>query len=73
MSSEKPKIDVDDLMALYLDGEASQRQQTELKRMMLNDPSIAQKLKDLKRQRKLLRAMPIPDPCTSSPARGSRQ
>lgn len=59
MSSEKPKIDVDELMSLYIDGEASQRQQTELKRMMLNDPSIAHNLNDLQRQRKLLAAMPI--------------
>ncbi|MHC4551629.1 MAG: anti-sigma factor family protein [Planctomycetota bacterium] len=59
MSSEKPKIDIDELMALYLDGEVSQRQQTELKRMMLKDPSIALRLTDLQRQRKLLRALPI--------------
>lgn len=59
MSGEKHKIDVDELMTLYLDGEASQRQQTELKRMMLNDPSIADQLKTLQQQQQLLCVLPV--------------
>ncbi len=57
--SDKPKIDTDELMTLYLDGEASVRQQTELKRMMLHDPSIADRLNALQKQQRLLNALPV--------------
>ncbi len=57
--SEKPKINIDELMTLYLDGEATERQRTELKRMILHDPSIGETLKALQRQQRAIRALPV--------------
>ena len=57
--SDKQKIDTDELLTLYLDGEASVRQQTELKRLMLHDPSVADKLNALQQQQRLLNALPV--------------
>lgn len=57
--SEKPKINIDELITLYLDGEATEREQTTLKRMMLRDSSIAEKLSAFQQQQRLLTAMPV--------------
>lgn len=57
--NEKHKNETDELMTLYLDGEATQRQQTELKRLMLHDPLIAEKLNALQRQQQLMQALPV--------------
>lgn len=51
--------DIEELMNAYLDGEASQRQQTELKRMMLHDPSMNERIKSLEAQKRLLNALPV--------------
>lgn len=57
--SEKPKINIDELITLYLDGEATERQRTELKRMILHNPSIGDKLKSLQRQQRAMGALPV--------------
>jgi hypothetical protein len=57
--SEHPKIDLDELISLYLDGEASVRQETELKRLMQHDASIGERLDALRRQQELLNALPV--------------
>jgi len=57
--NEEHKIETDELICLYLDGEASVRQQTELKRLMQHDPSIAKRMEALRRQQQILNALPI--------------
>lgn len=57
--NEPQKIDIDELISLYLDGEASVRQETELKRLMLNDPALAERVDTLRQQQQMLRALPI--------------
>lgn len=57
--SDRQKIETDELISLYLDGEASQRQRTELKRLVQHDRSIGDKLKALQKQQRLLGAMPV--------------
>ncbi|HSV26902.1 MAG TPA: hypothetical protein VLH60_03320 [Sedimentisphaerales bacterium] len=54
--NERPEID--ELLNCYIDGELSERQATEVKRMMLHDRKIAERVAWLQRQRQLLRALP---------------
>lgn len=51
--------EIDEVLSAYLDGEISERQQTELKRLAQRKPSVHKRLKALKRQKQILRAMPI--------------
>ncbi len=53
------KTDIDELLSCYVDGEVTERQATEVKRMMLNDPKIAARVAEMQRQRQLLLSMPV--------------
>ena len=57
--NENQKIENDELISLYLDGEASVRQQTELKRLMQHDPSIAERMEALRQQQQILNTLPV--------------
>lgn len=63
--NENQKIETDELVSLYLDGEASVRQQTELKRLMQHDPSIQERMDALRRQQQMLNALPVETAPTS--------
>lgn len=52
---EKPE----DLIGGFLDGELSQRQRTELKRMAQHDPCLKRELHSLYRQKEVLSALPV--------------
>jgi hypothetical protein len=51
--------ELEDLISAYVDGTASQRQQTELKRLMLHDPALNQRIRLMEKQVKLLNALPV--------------
>jgi hypothetical protein len=55
--SGKPEID--ELLSAYLDGQLSDRQHTEVKRLLRNDKEVAERLNHLGQQKQLLGAMPI--------------
>ena len=57
--NEEHKIETDELISLYLDGEASVRQQTELKRLMQHDSSIVERMEILRRQQQILNTLPV--------------
>jgi hypothetical protein len=57
--SEKSKPKIDELLSGFVDGELSERQRTELKRLMQHDDELSQRLNELKRQKQLLGALPI--------------
>ncbi len=57
--NEEHKIDADELISLYLDGQATQRQKTELKRLMVHDAALLDRFKALKRQTAVLNALPV--------------
>ena len=59
MNEKHQKVETDELISLYLDGQASERQQTELKRLIRNDPTLADRIKTMYRQKKILNALPI--------------
>lgn len=54
--SERTKLD--ELLNAFVDGEVSDRQATEVKRLMLHDPAIAARVERLQKQRKLMAALP---------------
>jgi hypothetical protein len=53
------KLNIDELLNCYVDGEASDRQATEVKRMILHDRKVADRVRELQRQRQLLAALPV--------------
>jgi anti-sigma-K factor RskA len=53
------KLNIEELLNGYVDGELSDRQITEVKRMILHDRSVAARIEQLQRQRKLLAALPV--------------
>jgi hypothetical protein len=55
-NSNKPEID--ELLSGYIDGELSERQRTELKRMLKHDSQIGERLAQLRKQRQLLSSLP---------------
>lgn len=59
MSEKHQNIDIDELISLTIDGEASERQQTQLKRLMRHDPSIAERMEALRRQQQILNTLPV--------------
>jgi hypothetical protein len=65
------KTDIDELLNCYVDGEVSERQATEVKRMMLHDRSVAARVKELQRQRQLLASLPA-EPAPSALAQSVR-
>jgi hypothetical protein len=54
--NESPKID--ELLNSYLDGELPLRQRTQLQRLLNNDPKIAQRLKELQKNKVLISSLP---------------
>jgi hypothetical protein len=59
MNTNKNNPEIEELLNAYMDGEASQRQQTELKRLMLHDASLLERLKLMERQKQFLNALPM--------------
>ena len=57
--SHMNKSDVEDLISGYIDGELSQRQFTEVKRLIRHDEEFAEEYRRLKRQKELLGALPV--------------
>lgn len=55
MSHEK----LDELLSCYIDGELSDRQQTEIKRLIDNDEALREKIACLKAQKAILNELPI--------------
>lgn len=57
--NEHPKNEMEELFSASLDGELTQRQETELKRLLQHEPQMAEQLAALRRQRELLCALPV--------------
>ncbi|NLH17098.1 MAG: zf-HC2 domain-containing protein [Phycisphaerae bacterium] len=55
--SGKPEID--ELLSAYLDGQLSDRQHTEVKRLLRNDKEVSERLHQLSQQKQLLGLLPI--------------
>lgn len=55
MSDEK----IEELLSCYIDGELSERQQTEIKRLIANDAALGEKVACLKAQKVILNELPI--------------
>lgn len=51
--------DIDELLSCYIDGELSERELTEVKRLMQHDKSIAGRLGRLQKQKQLLNNLPV--------------
>ncbi len=51
--------DIDQLLSCYIDGELSQRQETEVRRLVDHNPELAGKLNSMQRQKQLLENMPV--------------
>lgn len=57
--SEKSKIEMEELLNALVDDEATERQKNEFDRLLRHDPSIANKLAAMQRQRQILGALPV--------------
>jgi hypothetical protein len=57
--SEKSKIEMEELLNALVDDEATERQKKEFDRLMQHDPSIAEQLAVMQRQRQILGALPV--------------
>ena len=57
--SDESKQNIDELLSGCVDGELSKRNYTELKRLMEHDPELAEKFSQLKKQKRLLNALPV--------------
>ncbi len=53
------KSEIEELFSSYIDGELSERQKMEVKRLIDNNPELESQLKMLVRQKELLGAMPV--------------
>jgi hypothetical protein len=51
--------DIDELLSCYIDGELSERERTEVKRLMQHDKSIVGRLGRLRKQKQLLNNLPV--------------
>lgn len=56
--SDKEKIDIDELLNSYIDGELSDRHVTEIKRLIAHDEQVARRLRELQKTKELLAALP---------------
>ena len=56
--NEHPKTEIEELFSASLDGELTQRQETELKRLLQNEPQMVEQLAALRRQRECC-ALPV--------------
>ena len=54
-------VNVEELLNSYIDGELSQRHETEVKRLLRNDPEIAKRLRELERCKMLVSSLPSDD------------
>ena len=57
--SEKSKIEMEELLSALVDDEATERQKIEFNRLLRHDPSIAETLAVMRRQRRILGALPV--------------
>jgi hypothetical protein len=57
--NENSKTEIEELLSGSLDDALSQRQQTELKRLLHNHPEMAEQLRMMERQRQLLCSLPV--------------
>ena len=57
--NEKEKIELEELLSGCIDGQLSERQQTELRRIMEHQPQLKEQLKLLEKQSRLLRQLPV--------------
>jgi len=57
--SEKSKIEVEELLTALVDDEATERQKNEFIRLLRHDPSIAERLAVMQRQKHILEALPV--------------
>ncbi len=53
------KPEIDELLSAYLDGQLSDRQHTEVKRLLRNDKDVSLRLHRLQQQKQLLSALPV--------------
>lgn len=54
-------VNIEELLNSYIDGELSQRHDTEVKRLLRNDPEIAKRLRELERCKMLVSSLPSND------------
>ena len=57
--SEKHKNEIDQLLSDLVDGQATERQETEFKRLAQHDRAIIDQVEGLRRQKQLLNALPV--------------
>lgn len=57
--NEKQKIEIDELITLLIDGEQTERQKTELKRLVRHDEAVKERFYAVYRQKKFLSALPV--------------
>ena len=57
----KNDIDIDELLNSYIDGELTERQKTEVQRLISHDPEIAKRLAQLKKCRLLVASLHLKD------------
>ncbi len=57
--SKKKKKDIDELLSEYVDGQLSDRQYNEVRRLAQHDEEIAEQLAKLKKQKELLTLLPV--------------
>ncbi|MEN8126861.1 MAG: hypothetical protein ABFR90_03550 [Planctomycetota bacterium] len=57
--NEKSKIEIEELLSALVDDEASERQKNEFIRLVQHDPSIADRLAFMQRQKQTLAALPV--------------
>ena len=56
--NEESKQNLEEMLSDYIDGELSDRKQTELKRLMEHDEALKERLSELEKQKQLLNSMP---------------
>jgi hypothetical protein len=63
--NENHRIEIDELLNDLVDDQATERQETEFKRLAKHDPAIVDQLEAMRRQKQLLNALPIDSAPTS--------
>ena len=58
MNKENEQHEIDELLSLYIDEQLSERGDTEVKRLILHDEKIAEKLRSMQRAKRLLNTLP---------------
>ena len=57
--NENHRIEIDELLNDLVDDQATERQETEFKRLAKHDPAIVDRLEAMRRQKRILNALPI--------------